>query len=171
MGSLATADTDPDPPGAHQAGFFLFLKAPGGIRVGRGHDIDVITCVERHAVIAHYGGAFHQQVVARLHGDAVAGKQGTCFTGRTVFLYGVSRFLAKEPFFGLCLFPVVVITFRRRGQVHIAACRHADIPAGGHLRRFGVDVASGDDGGVAGAGDFGPLLAHGFIDNGFLFRV
>ena len=38
-------------------------------------------------------------------------------------------FLTQEPLFGLRLFFVVVITFRRRGQVHITARRQADIPA------------------------------------------
>lgn len=40
-GRLTAADTEPDAAGTHQTGFFLFLKAPGGIGVSRCHDIDV----------------------------------------------------------------------------------------------------------------------------------
>ncbi len=171
MGCLAAADGKTNPAGARQAAFFLLLKAPGSVSIGGCHDIDVVTRAERHIPVAHHGRAFHQQVIARLHGDVIAGKQSASFPGCAVFLNGVGRFLAEEPTFGLRLFTVVIITFRRGRQVHVPARSHANIPAGSHLRRFTVDVTSGDNRGVTAAGNFGALLAYGFIDNGFLFRV
>ena len=73
--AFAAADGEANPARAHQAGFFLFLKAPGGIAVRGRHDIDVVARLKLHVAIARHGGSVHQQVIARNDLHVIAAQQ------------------------------------------------------------------------------------------------
>ncbi len=73
--AFAAADGEANPARAHQAGFLLFLKAPGGVGVGSCNDINVVACLKLHVAIARHGGAEHPQVIARHHLHVVAAQQ------------------------------------------------------------------------------------------------
>ncbi len=73
--AFAAADGEANPARAHQAGFFLFLKAPGGVAVRRRHDIDVVARLKLHVAVARHGGSVHQQVIARNDLHVIATQQ------------------------------------------------------------------------------------------------
>ena len=73
--AFTAADGEANPARAHQAGFFLFLKAPGGVGVGGRHDINVVARPKLHVAIARHRGAEHPQVIARHHLHVIAAQQ------------------------------------------------------------------------------------------------
>ena len=77
----------------------------------------------------------------------------------------------EESFFGFRGFLVVIIALCGGSEIHIPACRDADIALRRNIRCLRTHIAPGDNDGVAAAGNFRPLLAYGVIDHGFLLRT
>ena len=170
VGGFAAAYSEANPAGAHQAGLFGLLKAPGGVGVGGCHDVDVVACRQRHVAVARYRRAFNQQVIPRRHRHVIAAQQGTFLPRRAVFIDGVGGLFTQEPAAGFGFLPVAIVALGGGGEINVPTRRHADIALRRHLCGLRGHVAPGDKGRVAAAGDLRPLLTHGRIDGGFLLR-
>ncbi len=78
---------------------------------------------------------------------------------------------AQEAATGFSLFPIAVIALRRRRQVYVAACRHANIALRCHVSRLRGYVAPCEDHRIPPAGNLRTLLTNRFVNGGFFLRL